>query len=142
LPLVVPDHTIQIPGAVPGQNYWPADTGSGNPNSDATLGAPFTFASGTLVLQQVGIESIIDAAWIRIDVPFDDPAAAIAFGTSTDPTAVLGPSDVTLTKIGQYINQAIVEFYVADILSLVIFAGASTQGSGLLVYRYNRFGFG
>jgi len=99
---------------------------------------PFTFESGTLLLQQVFSGNIIDSAWIRIDTPFDDPGAFLVMGISANPGLIFGPDDTDPSVVDQYTNQAVTEFSSMDYLSLIISPASSTQGAGLLVYRFRR----
>jgi hypothetical protein len=97
---------------------------------------PFTFISGSLVLQQVFPGDIIDSAWVLIDTPFDDPAASILLGTTLAPGLIFGLGDVTSSVVDQYANQAVTEFALTEFLVLTISPGASTQGSGRVIYRF------
>ena len=99
---------------------------------------PFTFESGTILLQQVFTGNLIDTAWVRIDTPFDDPSATIRMGISANPGLLFGPDDTDPSVVDQYTNQAVTEFSSMDYLSLIISPASSTQGAGLLVYRFRR----
>jgi hypothetical protein len=99
---------------------------------------PFTYESGTLVLQQVFAGDLIDTAWVVIKVAFDDPSSTIFMGTTFDPYLVFGIGDVTASIENQYTNQSITQFLATDFLQLIVNPAASTVGSGLLVYRYRR----
>lgn len=98
----------------------------------------FTYASGTLVLQQVSAGDIIDSAWIRVDTVFNDPAASAQLGTTVTPGLVFAAVDTALGDVAQYANLATTEFVATDYLVLAITPGTATRGAGALIYRYRR----
>ncbi len=106
-----------------------------NPNLVIEQSIPFTYTSGTVTLQSVSSEVIIDSAWVEIDVPFDDSSATVTFGTVGSPGLILGGNDVSPTFSNQYANLEVTEISAADTLALTIEPRSSTQGTGLLVYR-------
>jgi hypothetical protein len=102
------------------------------------LRAPFTFASGSIIVQVVEAGSFLDGAILVIDVPFDDPAATIKVGTTTLDSVVFGVTDNAPFAANQYANQEMTSFPIDDILQLIVSPAGSTQGSGTLLYRYRR----
>lgn len=100
---------------------------------------PFTFSSGTLLLQQVLAGQVVERCSILITTVFDDPAATVALGTTASPNLLFGPSDVTLTILGNTYDQAaLFKFPINDFLQLIITPGTSTQGAGLLLYKVRK----
>ena len=99
---------------------------------------PFTYTSGSLLLQAVAPGDLLDRAAILITTPFDGPLAAMHMGTTTSPNLIFAPGEVTPSVAGTYDNSALEEFSVADFLQLVINSGGSTQGAGLLFYTFRR----
>jgi hypothetical protein len=97
---------------------------------------PFTYQSGTMLLQAVVAGSVVGEAWIRIDTPFDDPTASIKLGITASPGQIFAPGDVDVSFAGQYQNPELWEYAGPDFLELIVAPGASTQGSGALLYRY------
>jgi hypothetical protein len=84
-------------------------------------------------LQNVAIGQVIEDAIIIVTSPFNDPAATIAFGTSTLPNAIFAPGDVLVGVNAVYIGLGDV-FLAADNLVLTILPGASTTGAAILLY--------
>jgi hypothetical protein len=109
-----------------------------NPSDVVEQKVAFTFTSATVLLQQVFGGDLVDTAWIRIDVPFDDPTATVVLGVTADTGLIFELGNVDVSVAGQTTNQAVTEFAVMDFLQLVVSPAASTQGAGLLVYRYRR----
>jgi hypothetical protein len=115
----------------PGPQGPPGPAGAGS----VLLKVPFLFSSGTLVLQAVGLGSLISEAYLQVDVAFNDPLASLTVGTTAVPYLLFGACDVDLTSVDQFQNSAIFQCS-SDILQLCVFPGASSQGSGILVYKY------
>jgi hypothetical protein len=106
------------------------------PTPSETVQVPFSFATPSpLVLQAVTPGQIVNRALVRIVVPFNDPAATIELGTSAAPGSILATSDINTGLDGQYETDVIVIFSVGDLLLLTLSPGASTQGSGMLLYK-------
>jgi len=96
----------------------------------------FTYTTGSpLVLQQVFPGQVLNRCTILLTTSFDDPAAFVQVGTTTTPSLVFSPAEVTLGVVNNYDQHALFEFSVMDFLQLTISPGASTQGAGLLLYK-------
>jgi hypothetical protein len=95
---------------------------------------PFSFATATpLVLQSLAAGALVFTGAVLVTSPFD-AGATLSFGTSADPSAVLGPSDSDLTRVEQYESDLMVPIGLADVLLLTLSPGL-TQGEGILFYR-------
>jgi len=88
-----------------------------------------------MVLQAITAGQLLDRAALLVEVPFDDPAATVSMGTTTDPGSVFNDSDVDLGLSGQYENRILTLFPVNDFLIFSVSPGSSTRGSGILLYK-------
>jgi hypothetical protein len=106
----------------------PVSPGGGN-----AIVAPFTFASGTIVLQAVTAGQSVTRAEVLVETPFSDGAATLEMGTTTDAGLVFAPGEVLLGG-EQTVSLVIAAFSAADFLLLTIEPGTSTVGAGTLYY--------
>lgn len=100
------------------------------------LETPFSFSSASpIVLAQLHPGNVMTRAVIVIDTPFDDPAATVLLGTTTDPSLYLGASDSDPGVSGQYGSEQVIDFGLPDYLILTVQPNASSQGVGRLYYE-------
>lgn len=105
----------------------PAPVGSGDITSIVNFGvgsAPLTVL-GTLYAGKV-----VTSYAIIVVTPFDDLAATAAFGVSAAPSAF----QVPLTEAGQFCGDSAIVASVSDTLLMTLSLGASSIGSGILLY--------
>jgi hypothetical protein len=89
-----------------------------------------------LLLQTVTPGLVLNRCAIVIVTPFDDPAARIEVGTSANPSLVFAQGEVVAVAPGNtFNNSSLYPFETNDFLLLTISPGASTQGSGILLYK-------
>ena len=93
---------------------------------------PFDFSSGTMVLSAFPMGAYVSRAVVVILSAFD-LGAAIEFGSTANPQAVVRQTDVTPSVPDQYDSSELVFSASADVLQLRV-VGA-TVGSGVLFYR-------
>jgi hypothetical protein len=111
-------------------------TGSGTDGE--TVGqVAFDFSTPSpLLLQTVAPGLVLNRCAIVIVTPFDDPAASLEVGTSTDPALVFAPGEVVPDSAGNtFNNSGLYPFDANDFLLLTLSPRASTQGSGILLYK-------
>jgi hypothetical protein len=122
-------------GNLVGVRVNPAAIGSG----EDVQAVPFAFNTPSpMSLGGVLAGQMLNRAAVLIRTPFNDPAAFLKFGTNTSPDLVFGPTGTGPAMTDQYEHVALVSFPINDILQLTISPGASTQGSGLLLYKIKR----
>ena len=93
---------------------------------------PFTFASGTLILQALTVGQILTFAQVNVTALFG-AGSTILLGTVEDPNAFLDVVDVSQLPLGSVVMTGVVEILVPDFLILTVSAvGAS--GTGTLYY--------
>jgi hypothetical protein len=79
---------------------------------------------------------VLNRCAVVIVTPFDDPSASIEVGTSADPALVFAPGEVATGAAGNtFGNSTLYPFSANDFLLLTLSPGASTRGSGILVYK-------
>lgn len=100
---------------------------------------PFAFDTPSpMNLGPVLAGQVLDRASVLVSTPFDDPASFLRLGTVGSPDLIFGPAGTMPSQAAQYEHVALVSFPADDTLRLVISPGASTQGSGLLLYKIKR----
>lgn len=100
------------------------------------LEAPFSFASASpIVVAQVLPGNVVTRAVIVIETPFDDPAASVLLGTTTDPSLYFNASDSDPSVSGQYGSEQVLNVVLPDYLILTVQPSASSQGAGRLYYE-------
>ena len=109
------------------------------PDDEIVGRVDFSFDSASpIVLQTIAAGQLLDRAAVLITTTFDDPAAYVEVGTSSDPDGVFEEGDIDLGVLGQYENRILLLFPAfppSDLLLLTIHPGASTQGAGILLYK-------
>jgi hypothetical protein len=111
-------------------------TVAGGSPANHLIELPVSFdMTSVLILGQVAEGSRVLGVYLLVESPFDDPAAFIELGTSLNHSLLFGLGDALLTKVGQYDKDDIIIFPATDVLALRMHPGASTQGSGLLLYE-------
>ena len=143
LALVMGEEEERGPPGPPGPPGQPGPPGPPGPPGASSAGdlkgpVPFTFASGTILLEPILPGDVLAGATVIIQTPFDGAGASILMGTDGVPALVFGPGDVGAGSAHQYESGEIVPFAEHEALSLSVSAGGSTQGSGLLFYRFRR----
>ncbi len=97
----------------------------------------FTYlTTSPVLLQQVFAGAVIDRAAILIITPFNGLGASLQLGTTASPGLVLSTTDVNPSIASQYESDLFVPFPASDFLQLLINPTGSTQGEGLLIYKY------
>ena len=112
----------------------PAGSGTGG----ETVGqVAFDFNTPSpVLLQAVSSGLVLNRCTIIIVTPFDDPTASIEVGTSADPSLIFAPGEVAAGFTGNtFGNSTLYPFTTNDFLLLTLSPGASTQGSGILLYK-------
>jgi hypothetical protein len=96
----------------------------------------FNFATPSPVnLGPIAPGTVVNLAQIAIQIGFDDPTATVTFGIVSDPNLFLGPADTRPQQVTQYVSLEALGPTAPDHLILTISPGASTQGSGFLLYN-------
>jgi hypothetical protein len=104
--------------------------------NELAVGFHFTFAtSSTIVLGAILAGTTLRDAAVLIETPFNDPAASLQLGTSSDHTLLLGSSDSKLSLAGSYTTEAFVVVGAPDVLLLNLSLGVSTVGEGYVFFR-------
>lgn len=99
---------------------------------------PFTYLSGTLLLQALLAGDLIDRAAVLITTPFDGVGGSVHLGTTVSPNLIFAPGDVTVGVANTYDNSALEAFSIPGFLQLVVVPGTATQGAGVLFYTLRR----
>jgi hypothetical protein len=105
-----------------------------SPSGGNAVVVPFTYSSGTLVLQATAMGQVLTRAVVVVTAPFNDPSATLVLGTTTDPGLIFEAGDVDASLPLQTDGDAIFSFTTTDFLLLTIEPGASTVGAGSLYY--------
>ncbi len=95
---------------------------------DATPKPLFTIQSG----------KVIQSVSIIIMTSFDDPTSTLSVGDVGDVNRLLATTDNLATAVGTYQVDPAFKYGVATALTLSISPGTSTQGSGLVVFTYQK----
>jgi hypothetical protein len=123
---------------VDGIVLWTPIGGGGPVTAGATTyRTPFTFATASpLALGPALIAgNIVSATQIVIEVGFDDPAATLELGTNAAPISLNDDPENDPLSIGRYPGADRDRLAVgAEQAQLVITPGASTMGSGYVLY--------
>lgn len=99
--------------------------------------APFTFASASpLIVHAFPTGARLIRAAVLIDTTFDGVAPTLKLGTPAAPELVLAAADIDASMLGQYEQDVVITNTGAPTsLELAIFSGASTQGSGVVLFE-------
>lgn len=92
--------------------------------------APFTFASGTMLLLGLVTGAVIDRLVIAVTEPFDVPAT-LALGTTAEPGMLVASGDMT----GTFDAPELAAIPAPDLLRLVVAAPGATRGAGIVLYK-------
>lgn len=99
---------------------------------------PFTFNTPSGPLGAILSNTIMNRVDVLVTTTFDDPNATLKFGlVGGSSSAFLDTTDSNLGQNGQYESGLLVPIESADMLSLTITPGLSTQGAGLLFYSFS-----
>jgi hypothetical protein len=111
-------------------------TGSGT-DSETVGQVAFDFNTPSpILLQTVAPGIVLNRCAVIIVTPFDDPSASIQVGTTTNPSLVFAQGEVVPWSNGNtFNNSGLYPFVANDFLLLTLSPGASTQGSGILLYK-------
>jgi hypothetical protein len=105
-------------------------------SGETVVRVPFSFdVASPLILQALTPGQVLNRAAIQVITPFSDPAARVKLGTTATPGLVFTDDDVELDLAEQYESSVLFPFFVSDFLILTVSPGASTAGSGLLLYK-------
>jgi hypothetical protein len=91
--------------------------------------------SSPLNLGPIAPGTVVYLSQLVIEVAFNDPTATVTFGTHANPSLFLGPTDSDPQLVGQYVSFDALGPAAPDSLILTITPGASTQGSGFILYN-------
>jgi hypothetical protein len=106
----------------------PPTPGGGN---ETVYSMPFTWATLSQQLGAFPVGKTVLMACIIIDVAFNDPSATVSFGTTADYTLFV---QAPASQPGQYATDAVTIPVVPDFFLLTMSPGASTAGSGTLLW--------
>jgi hypothetical protein len=94
----------------------------------------FAFSTGTpLDFGSLNLGDVVVDVDVMIDVPFNDPAALLAFGLVSSPGTILPSNAIDPLTAGTYNAGADVVVAGVDAFRLQIVPGTSTQGSGRVI---------
>lgn len=119
------------------KQYVDALVGGGGGDKPLLVHFDYTTAS-PLALTTLDPGDLIDEVEVTVEVPFDDPAAALQLGTVAAPALLFGPADIDPLMDCQYHNALNIEMAVAEVLQLQIAPGASTQGAGFVLVKIRK----
>jgi hypothetical protein len=107
-----------------------------SPDGETVQAVAFTYdSSSPVVFQTIKPGQIMNRAVLLIEEGFDDPSAVIEFGTTAEPGLFLADDESTISSPGQTENDTLYPIVATDFLILTISPGASTMGSGILLYK-------
>jgi hypothetical protein len=95
---------------------------------------PFAFNSASpLTIATIAPGQLVYSAQICIIVAFDDPAATLLLGTTSDPSKYFAANETRPTALGTYSSLVPVPATLAEDVILTIAPAASTTGVGAVV---------
>lgn len=114
----------------------------GNPVTEIDVNAlvvPFQYDSvSPFIIVPLKAGDIVDKIELTIEQVFDDPAATLKVGTAANLEKFLKTSDIAVTKLNTHINEENIRSAINETMILTIAPGASTQGSGVVIYTIRR----
>lgn len=105
-------------------------------NTSSTT-VPFDFGDATPKnILLIASNKVVEEVSIVITTPFDDITATLSVGDINDINRFISTSDNVPSTAGTYSTQPGSKYIVLSQVTLTISAGTSTQGSGLVIIRY------